>query len=144
MAHLNQLLETAPQPALGSALCCRYTPRTRVLSWAQAGNPAPLLFRDGRVLTLTSPDGVLLGATSGAAYEQAAITLRPGDVLVLHTDALTRTSAVSEGGTDRLTALAARFARARDAQECVRVIVEEFGAQERESDACVMVARVVA
>ncbi|MEU0372865.1 SpoIIE family protein phosphatase [Streptomyces sp. NPDC006283] len=144
MTHLNQLLETSPQPALGSAVCCRYTPGTRSLSWAQAGHPSPLLFRDGAGRTLTAPDGVLLGATSGAAYEQAELTLRPGDLLVLHTDGLTRTSATSDDGADRLTALAARFARARDAQECVRVMVEEFGEQEREGDACVMVARVIA
>jgi hypothetical protein len=62
---------------------------------------------------------------------------------VLHTDGLTRTSAASPGDADRLTALAARFARARDAQECVGAIVEEFGEQEREGDACVIVARVV-
>lgn len=143
MAHLNQLLDTAPQPALGSTVCCRYSPATKMLSWAQAGSPSPLLFRDTTVQRLTAPDGVLLGATGAAAYEQAEVALRPGDLLVLHTEALTRTGAAAEGGTDRLTALAARFARAEDAHECVRVIVEEFGAQERDGDACVMVARVV-
>ncbi|KJY31448.1 phosphatase, partial [Streptomyces sp. NRRL S-444] len=36
MGWLNQLLETSVQPALGSAVCCRYDPARRMLSWAQA------------------------------------------------------------------------------------------------------------
>jgi serine phosphatase RsbU (regulator of sigma subunit) len=146
MTHLNQLLDTSSQPALGSAVCCTYTPGTRTLSWAQAGHPSPLLFREGTGTgeALTAPDGVLLGATSGAVYEQAEVTLRPGDVLVLHTEAPPRTGTATELGADRLTALAARFARATNAQECVRAVVEELGEQEREGDACVMVARVTA
>ncbi|GGW39287.1 PP2C family protein-serine/threonine phosphatase [Streptomyces xantholiticus] len=143
MTHLNQLLEASAQPALGSAVCCSYAPSTRTLSWAQAGHPAPLLFRDGTGQALAAPDGVLLGATGGAVYEQAEVALQPGDLLVLHTDGLTRPSAASEVGADRLTALAARFARAEDASGCVRAMLEEFGAQEREGDACVMVARVI-
>ncbi|MGI5359587.1 PP2C family protein-serine/threonine phosphatase [Streptomyces sp. CA-252508] len=137
MGHLNQVLDTSSQPALGSAVCCRYDPRTRTLGWSQAGHPAPLLFRGGTGRALTRPDGALLGATPGASYEQAEIVLLPGDLLVLHTDGLTRGP-----GRERLLELAPRFARARDAKECVRSVVEEFGGTAREADACVMVARV--
>ncbi|MFG3496717.1 PP2C family protein-serine/threonine phosphatase [Streptomyces sp. NPDC047886] len=145
MGHLNRLLETSAQPALGSAVCCRYSPATRSLAWAQAGHPAPLHFRDGTGRALARPDGVLLGATTGAAYEQAEVRLHPGDLLVLHTDGLTRgpgRNPLDTSGTDRLLELAPRFARARDAQECVRMVVEVFGEVPREDDACVMVARV--
>ncbi|MET9803086.1 SpoIIE family protein phosphatase [Streptomyces sp. NPDC006368] len=145
MEHLNQLLESSAQPALGSAVCCRYSPATGTLSWAQAGHPAPLLFRGGTGRALTRPDGVLLGATSGAAYEQTEVRLLPGDLLLLHTDGLTRGAGADPfgtDGTDRLLGLAPRFARARDAQECVRMVVEELGGSPREDDACVMVARI--
>ncbi|MGW3625561.1 PP2C family protein-serine/threonine phosphatase [Streptomyces sp. NPDC000880] len=141
MAHLNELLETSVHTALGSAVCCRYNPASRTLTWAQAGHPAPLLFRNGTGRALTQPDGVLLGATSGAAYEQAELQLLPGDLLVLHTDGLTRTSAAEVSNTDRLLGLAPRFAKARSAQECVRTVVEECG-DDRDDDACVMVARI--
>ncbi|WP_405621152.1 SpoIIE family protein phosphatase [Streptomyces sp. NBC_01511] len=137
LGHLNQLLDTADQPALGSAVCCRYRPETRTLVWAQAGHPAPLLFRDGTGRALTELDGVLLGATSGAAYEQAEIQLLPGDLLVLHTGRLT-----DRTGVDRLLALGPRLTGARDAQDSVRTVVEEFGETGREDDACVLVARI--
>ncbi|MCC3650197.1 SpoIIE family protein phosphatase [Streptomyces sp. S07_1.15] len=149
MERLNQLLDTAAQPALGSALCCRYDPAGRALEWAQAGHPAPLLFRGGTGRALPRPEGVLLGATSGAAYGQAREPLEPGDVVVLHTDGLARRAAgLSDspdgepGGARRLLELAPRFCAARSARECVRVVVEEFGGTEREDDACVLVARI--
>lgn len=140
MSWLNQLLDATVQPALGSAVCCRYRPETRTLAWAQAGHPAPLLYRDGTGRVLSAPDGVLLGATSGAAYGQAEETLEPGDVLLLHTDGLVPGRG-GEAAVDQLLGLAPRFGEARTAQDCVRMVVEEFGDTERADDACVLVAR---
>ncbi|MFV6026412.1 PP2C family protein-serine/threonine phosphatase [Streptomyces sp. NPDC056264] len=143
MGHLNQLLETSVQPALGSAMCCRYDPVAQTLTWAQAGHPAPLLFRDGTGHVLRRPEGVLLGATTGAVYGEAETRLIPGDLLVLHTDGLTRGSGADDDtGTRRLLALGRRLIGARDSQDGVRAIVEEFGEEQREDDACVMVVRV--
>lgn len=141
MSWLNQLLDATVQPALGSAVCCRYRSETRTLTWARAGHPAPLLFRDGTGRTLNAPDGVLLGATSGAVYAQAEERLKVGDVILLHTDGLVP----GHTGADcahRLLDLAPRFGEARSAQDCVRLVVEEFGESEREDNSCVLVARV--
>ncbi|WP_129311238.1 SpoIIE family protein phosphatase [Streptomyces sp. L2] len=141
LALLNQLLDSTVHPALGSAVCCRYRPATRTLVWAQAGHPAPLLYRCGTGRALNAPDGVLLGATSGAVYGQAEVTLEPGDLLLLHTDGLVPDRTGTDAG-ERLLGLAPRFAGARTAQDCVRAVVEEFGGAERADDACVLVARV--
>ncbi|MFE1288426.1 PP2C family protein-serine/threonine phosphatase [Streptomyces sp. NPDC058751] len=153
LSWLNQLLDSTVQPALGSAVCCRYLPATRTLNWAQAGHPAPLLYRDGTGRALTAPEGVLLGATSGAVYGQAEETLRAGDLLLLHTEGLVpRWSGAPHpeeaegrrgaGDVRRLLDLAPRFGEARTAQDCIRMVVEEFGATEREDDACVLIARI--
>jgi serine phosphatase RsbU (regulator of sigma subunit) len=144
MGWLNRLLETSVQPALGSAVCCRYDPGSRVLSWAQAGHPAPLLVRAGAGRALAPPEGVLLGATPGAAYGQAGERLEAGDVLVLHTDGLLTydVGLGREDGTERLLALAPRLSAASSAQDCLRTVVEEFGGDGRAGDACVLVARI--
>jgi PAS domain S-box-containing protein len=146
MGWLNELLDTSPQPALGSALCCRYDPSDRVLHWSQAGHPAPLVFRDGTGRVLDSPDGVLLGATSGAQYAQAHEQLAAGDLLLLHTDGLVprRTPDASgvDSGAHRLLGMAPLFANARSAQDCLRMVAEEFGVPDREDDACVLIARI--
>ncbi|MFD9508958.1 PP2C family protein-serine/threonine phosphatase [Streptomyces mirabilis] len=141
MSWLNQLLDASVQPSLGSAVCCRYRPETRTLTWAQAGHPAPLLFRNGTGRMLAAPDGVLLGATSGAVYGQAEETLEDGDLLLLHTDGLVP-GHYGAGAVQRLLDLAPRFRGARTAQDCVRTVVEEFGESEREDDACVLIARI--
>jgi serine phosphatase RsbU (regulator of sigma subunit) len=155
MGRLNQLMDTSPQPALGSALCCRYDPVSRELVWAQAGHPAPLIFHEGLGRVLDPPDGVLLGATSGSQYTQATEQIVPGDVLVLHTDGLVphrwglRTKAGEEftpatalgAGARRLLQMGPRFADARTAQDCLRIIVEELGTPERQDDACILIAR---
>lgn len=153
LSWLDQLLDTTVQPALGSALCCRYRPETRTLTWAQAGHPAPLLFRDGTGRALTPPDGVLLGTAPGTAYGQAEETLQEGDVLVLHTDGLAPRRPESsppdgrgnEAGSEaarRLLGLAPRFDGARTAQDGVRLVIEEFGETGRTDDACVLVVEV--
>lgn len=144
MGWLNQLLDASAQPALGSAVCCRYDPRTRALCWSQAGHPAPLLFRDGTGRALRPPQGVLLGAVADATYAQAEEQLLPGDVLLLHTDGLSPRGAGQRTAmsTEPLLELAPRFAAAKSAQECVRTVLEELGGQDREDDACVLVARI--
>jgi serine phosphatase RsbU (regulator of sigma subunit)/PAS domain-containing protein len=141
MSWLNQLLDASVQPALGSAVCCRYRPETRTLTWAQAGHPAPLLFRGGTGRMLAAPNGVLLGATSGAVYGQAEETLEDGDLLLLYTDGLV-TGQYGAHAVQRLIDLAPRLRGARTAQDCVRTVVEEFGESEREDDACVLIARI--
>lgn len=148
LGWLNDLLDVSSQPALGTAVCCRYDARSRSLAWAQAGHPAPLLFRDGTGRILKSPDGVPLGAASGTSYGQAEEQLEPGDLLVLHTDGLVpRGTGLSDPAdrsiaSQRLLDLAPRLSAARGAQECIRILLEEFGDAEREGDACVLVARI--
>jgi PAS domain S-box-containing protein len=137
---LNQLL-TTDRTAPCSAVCCRYRPADRTLEWAQAGHPVPLLYRDGTGRVLAAPEGVLLGTAPSAAYGQAETALEPGDLLLLRTNDLVRGQSGADA-VDRLLDLAPRFAAATTAEDCVRVVVEEFGADEREDSASVLIARL--
>jgi predicted Zn-dependent protease len=80
------------------------------------------------------------------AYAQASEQLAAGDLLVLHTDGLiprrTLGSADPDAGVSQLLAMAPLFAEARSAQDCLRMVAEEFGVPEREDDACVLIARI--
>ncbi|MEW2295567.1 SpoIIE family protein phosphatase [Streptomyces sp. NPDC006743] len=141
LSRLPQLPGTAGRTGPVGAVCCRYRPAGRTLTWARTGLPAPLLFRDGRGRTLDTPDRVLPGAAPATGHGQAEETLRAGDLLLLHCGALgpgrDTTAAVT-----RLLDLAPRFASARSARDGVRTVLEEFGAAQREDDAGVLVARV--
>ncbi|GGO96980.1 hypothetical protein GCM10012280_57710 [Wenjunlia tyrosinilytica] len=143
MRWLNQLLDRSAQAALSSALCCRFDPHERSLTWSQAGHPAPLLYRGGAGRQLEPPEGVLLGAVADARYAQRTDRLAPGDVVLLHTDGLVpHRRADSSSVVEQLLELSPRITAAHSAQECVRAVVERFGAVDRDDDACVLVARV--
>ncbi|RKN12573.1 SpoIIE family protein phosphatase [Streptomyces radicis] len=146
LAHLNQLLDGGVHPVLVSALCCRWEPMGGLLTWAQAGHPAPLLCRGSTGWALPRPAGPLLGAVTDAGYAERTDLLEPGDVLVLHTDGLFSDippdGRTGHGGEPRLIGLAPRLAAATSAGECLRVVVDACGETGRTDDACVLVARV--
>jgi hypothetical protein len=124
-AHLpdrvDRLLEGTALPPVRSALYCGYRPRTRTLSWARAGHPAPLLFRAG---------------TGRGLAGQAEATLEAGDLLLLHTGGLV------PGAERRLIALAPELAAARSAEDSMRIVTGSLGESPRQDDACVLLARV--
>ncbi|MGW5336669.1 SpoIIE family protein phosphatase [Streptomyces bauhiniae] len=130
LAVLDQLDTTT---SLRDAVCCRYEPQNRNFTWARSGRPVPLLFRDGTGRRLTAPDDPPPGADS--PYGQAELTLRPGDLLLLHTERL------GEPDVARLLGLGPRLSTARTARECVRLLAGESGPGQ-DGDACVLVVRV--
>ncbi|WP_225630466.1 PP2C family protein-serine/threonine phosphatase [Streptomyces solaniscabiei] len=121
--RLARLLESTTLPPVRDAVYCGYRPGTRILTWAHAGGPAPLLFRDG---------------TGRELDEATTTTLEAGDLLLLHTGGLVPTAA------HRLLGLAPRLTGALSAHDGVRIVTEALvasGASGRR-DAWVLVARV--
>ncbi|MET9497970.1 SpoIIE family protein phosphatase [Streptomyces sp. NPDC006552] len=133
LSRLRLVCDGSTGPGLTGALCCRYDPAARRLAWARTGHPAPLLFRDGTGCALT-PSG-------GALCAQSEETLRAGDVLLLRTGGLLPRHD-EPAAEQRLLALAPRLTSARDAQDCLRTVVEALGAAERETGACLLLARI--
>ena len=73
---------------------------TWVVRFARAGHPYPLLLRaDGSTEFLSDAGGPPLGAVGGQTYDEQAVTLLPGETLMLYTDGLIerRGSQLSEG-----------------------------------------------
>jgi sigma-B regulation protein RsbU (phosphoserine phosphatase) len=79
-----------------------------VITYTNAGHYLPMLVRADGTVERLGAGGPVLGVLSEAEYEQASVTLGPGDRLVLYTDGLTeaRDSADDEFGEDRLLAAA--------------------------------------
>jgi hypothetical protein len=85
---LNGVMCHLTSGVVGTVVCGRYDPETRVLRWARAGHLPPILVRDGSARALPLPGGVLLGMDPEADYEEATQPLQSGDTVLLYTDGL--------------------------------------------------------
>ena len=85
---LNGVMCHLTAGVVGTVVCGLYNPETRVLRWARAGHLPPVLLRPGTGRELPLPGGVLLGMAPDADYEEATLSLEPGDTLLLFTDGL--------------------------------------------------------
>ncbi|MFI7612195.1 PP2C family protein-serine/threonine phosphatase [Nonomuraea terrae] len=130
---LHQLTDTTATAVIG-----HLDPETRVFAWAQAGNLAPILVRDGAAAHLGQPRGVLLGAVSGRPYELATTRLLPGDVLLMFTDGLVerRTRDIEAGLA--LALAAARRIRGEDLDGGLDRLLADIGGPNPEDDACLL------
>lgn len=88
-----------------TAVYAVYDPDRGSLTWANAGHPPPRLARaDGTKQALKGRRCVPLGIVDGTEYPEDEIALKPGDVVLLHTDGVTDAKGPTDEafGTDRL------------------------------------------
>ncbi len=164
LARLNTLVLDGFADTTATVVCGHFDPATRLLSWAQAGHPAPILVRRGSARQLAAPAGVVLGATANPPYGMAEVRLAPGDLLLMFTDGLVerRDRDIGEGvslalrgaeeitgeeitgaersGADRETATAAESGADFDAR--LDRFVASIGGPDPEDDVCLLAVRV--
>ena len=109
-------------------------PNTRTITYARAGHNSPRLVRGDQVHSLDGDGGLPMGIVEGECYEQATVTLEPGDLLLLYTDGIVEAMAPLRGatrrqlyGVERLDALLLANATS-DVEECVARIRAELNA----------------
>ncbi|MGW4493710.1 SpoIIE family protein phosphatase [Streptomyces sp. NPDC004376] len=142
LSRLNQLLLHSRE-ALTTAtmILARYDPRTRVLTWTQAGHPPPLLVRGAEVRYVPRPRGILLGASAAPVFESAELCLEPGDRLLLYTDGLVERP--GESLDTALSRLAGTVrAQGREGAGSLDALLASLLADERRDDVCVVDIRM--
>ncbi|MFE1753306.1 SpoIIE family protein phosphatase [Streptomyces anandii] len=146
LTRLNTLLlHSRDSHGTATMVLARYKPAQRLLIWAQAGHPPPLLLHKGEPRYLERPRGVLLGATRTPVFEEAECRLEPGDRLLLYTDGLVeRPGEPIEVGLERLAgaASARTTARGPDAPGSLGPLLAALLPGERRDDVCVLDIRV--
>ncbi|MEU4745705.1 SpoIIE family protein phosphatase, partial [Actinosynnema sp. NPDC023658] len=88
LTWLNLVAHHLTDHIFATAVCALYDPDTRVLRWARAGHPPPVLIRDRTATALPMLHGVMLGALSEGSYEERELLLEPHDTMLLYTDGL--------------------------------------------------------
>jgi sigma-B regulation protein RsbU (phosphoserine phosphatase) len=109
-------------------------PSTRALRYSIAGHNPPRLARQHEVLSLDEIGAMPLGTLDGQVYDEAVITLAPGDLLLLYTDGIVEAAAPSTSadggaqfGTNRLDQLLVDCGDS-SADECIKRIQREVAA----------------
>ncbi|MFE0738775.1 PP2C family protein-serine/threonine phosphatase [Streptomyces sp. NPDC058855] len=139
---LNELICSEPTGQTATVIA-GHIDDSHTLHWADAGHPAPLLFRDGRARPLhTGRRGPLLGALPGYAYETTSTPLRSGDLLLLYTDGMVeRRDEDINKGIERLAETMTRAAGGGP-QELIDAVLADPDQAGHEDDACMLVIRV--
>jgi Stage II sporulation protein E (SpoIIE)/Integrase core domain len=88
LGWLNSAAYHLADDTYATAICGTYDPGNRTLRWARAGHLPPVVVHRGTARTLALPEGMLLGTEPDACYQEATITLSPGDTLLMFTDGL--------------------------------------------------------
>ena len=78
--------------------------KNHILTFSNFGHNPPILLREGSEVEYLREGGPVLGVTDGVAFEERALVINPGDVLVLYTDGVTEVFAEdgAEFGLSRL------------------------------------------
>jgi serine phosphatase RsbU (regulator of sigma subunit) len=136
---LNDLVHHVGPEHTASVVAGYFDPPTRVLTWAQAGHPPPVLVRGPVARALDQPAGVLLGA-GRSGYEAASLAMEPGDLLLLYSDGLIerRHRSLEEG----LAALTSATAGVTDPEQVINVALGAIGSEDTEDDTCLVALRV--
>lgn len=109
MHKVNKLVyEASASNRYATFFFAAYDPRTRRLECVNAGHNPPILLRQQQIIRLEA-DGPVVGLLPFAPYTEQAITLEPGDLLILFTDGISEamTPDDEEWGEERMIASAA-------------------------------------
>jgi serine phosphatase RsbU (regulator of sigma subunit) len=137
---LNDLVRHVAPEHTASAVAGYFDPGCRVLTWAQAGHPPPVLVRGNSARPVDPPSGILLGA-GNTSYEVATLALDPGDLLLLYSDGLIerRDRSIDDG----LATLVNAARGIADPERAVGAVLRALGTTDPEDDSCLVALHVL-
>jgi sigma-B regulation protein RsbU (phosphoserine phosphatase) len=104
----GMLYDASTEDRYATLFYAQYDPATHFLSYVNAGHCPPILLRrgekNGAVERLDQAGGTVVGLLPECAYEQAEVSLSPGDLLVIYTDGFSEAMSpnLTEWGEERL------------------------------------------
>jgi sigma-B regulation protein RsbU (phosphoserine phosphatase) len=142
----QQLCQSTEANRFATLVLALYEDRTRMLRYTNAGHNPPILVRaDGTIERLTT-GGMMAGAFEWAEYEEASLTLRDGDLLLIFSDGISEAenAAGEEYGEEKLIRFAVEH-RTLSADEMRLAIFNEIdawaGGRERGDDQTLVIIK---
>jgi sigma-B regulation protein RsbU (phosphoserine phosphatase) len=123
------LFDASTEDRYATLFYAQYDPATRLLSYVNAGHCPPILLRTAgknrKVERLDQAGGTVVGLIPDCAYQQADVSLSPGDLLVIYTDGYSEAMSthLEEWGETRLFASVATC-DGLPAKDCITKITQ--------------------
>jgi serine phosphatase RsbU (regulator of sigma subunit) len=137
---LNELVRHVDPEHTASVVAGYFDPASRILTWAQAGHPPPVLVRGPDAWPLQQPEGILLGA-GDRGYHVATQQLNVGDLLLLYSDGLVerRNQSIDDG----LSTMVAAACGATDPDAVIGKVLGAMGNTATDDDTCLVALQVL-
>jgi sigma-B regulation protein RsbU (phosphoserine phosphatase) len=149
MGNVNKLVyESSSSNRYATFFYAQYDPTTRILTYLNAGHNPPLIFRKPHNVIRLEAGGPVVGLLPMLTYEQAAVTLKPGDLFVAFTDGISEAMNASneEWGEEQLIEAAWKLGPGSAAQCMTSLLAsaDQFAAGAKQhDDMTLIVARVL-
>ena len=140
LSEVNNLLEEENEAAMFVTLFYAvFNPANGLFTYSNGGhNPPVIIHADGSSTILPATNGIALGVAPGWEYDEASVTLTPGETIILYTDGVTEAMNAEgeEFGLDRLRQILSesRPSAARQANSIIFDAVREFAGDTPQSD----------
>lgn len=116
-----------------------YQPRERILVYASAGHPPPLVLGSRQLEPITACSAAPIGVVARTGTRQTVIAVPGGAKLCFHTDGLTEARVGSElFGAERLTSALRDIGTNADASTLLSRVAEETDARPDDMAACIL------
>jgi sigma-B regulation protein RsbU (phosphoserine phosphatase) len=124
MRHVNRLVYgSSASNRYATFFYARYDPASRRLAYVNAGHNPPLVLRGDQALRLEA-SGTVVGLLPDYPYQQAAVTLEPGDLLIAFTDGISEAmNSAREEWSEEAVIAAARACDGLSARETLERLV---------------------
>jgi serine phosphatase RsbU (regulator of sigma subunit) len=111
----------------------------RILQWADAAQPNPIVARDGQILEFKGNSGLPLGVMKETSYADHELKLKVGDIVVLYTNGIIKAENEKEEiyGTRRLEQVVMNMDSTVSSEEIIKAIsrdVADFAGDARQRD----------
>ncbi len=146
LALLNrQLFHSTPEEKYATLFLGTYDGLSRTLTYANGGHLPPIILSpDGSVQRLTV-GGMVVGLFDGLSFEQASVSLRPGDLFISFSDGVTEPeNEFGEYGEQRLLELVREnqhLPLERISEEVITAVRDWIGGAEQPDDITLVLAR---
>jgi sigma-B regulation protein RsbU (phosphoserine phosphatase) len=142
----RQVLRSTPIEKYATLFLGMYDGLTRTLTYCNAGHLPPVILAADGTLRRLEVGGSVVGLLDGLTFNEAEVTIHPGDVFVAYSDGITEPeNEFGEFGEERLLQLVREnqgLSLQRIADLVVAAVKDWIGAEEQPDDITIVLARL--